>query len=148
MFIRIVKEVVSTTREGEICLGTQLGKRKQEHDPTLPIITKKLDGSAPYTRGTKILVRPKIKCGRYQQKGHKCQNCMLDMQLCHRFHQPGHFRANCTKLVIGMIQTLAFAIPHEEREDMCLLEKELITNKGVVCVVSFQRRMNETGRNN
>lgn len=53
MTIRIVKEVVRTTQEGELGLGTQLGKRKQGQDSTLPKISKKLDGTTPYIETSK-----------------------------------------------------------------------------------------------
>lgn len=47
MDIRTDREVLRTTQEGELGLGTQLEKIKHEQYPTLPTITKELDGTMP-----------------------------------------------------------------------------------------------------
>ena len=84
--IRTVKEVVRTIQEGDHGLGTQLGKRKQEQDPTLPTIAKTFDGTTPNTRGIRRLARPRIKSGWCKQKEHKHQNCTIEVDLCQRCH--------------------------------------------------------------
>lgn len=52
MATQMVKKVVRTTQEGELSIGTQLGKRKHEKELTLPAITNKLDHTMPNRRGT------------------------------------------------------------------------------------------------
>lgn len=49
--IQTVKEVVRTTQEGELDIGTQVRKTKQDQNLTLPTITKNLDDTIPNSRG-------------------------------------------------------------------------------------------------
>lgn len=75
--IRTVKEVVRTIQEGDHGLGTQLGKRKHDQEPNLPIITEDLDVTT--SRGNQRSVHPRIKFGRCREKGHKHQKCILEV---------------------------------------------------------------------
>lgn len=106
------------TREQELCLEMQLRKRKKTHDPTLLATSEQFDVAMPSARsprdhdiydkveGTHERVHDKSKCGRCRWNGHIFQECTMDVELCHHFHQPSHIKANCLRLVVGAAQVL------------------------------------------
>lgn len=80
-----------------------------------------------------------------KKKGHKQKNYTLEVDLCHRCHQPDHIRTNCTQSTIRMIQTSKFVvlldsegtmlIPTPKNYRLCnrfLGEKEPTTNEGAM----------------
>ena len=46
----------------------------------------------------------KSKCGWCGWKGHNCQECRLEVDLCHHCHQLDHFRENLPRLVGGELR--------------------------------------------
>lgn len=91
--------------------------RKQTHDRTLLITSKKLDVSIPCVgvlRGHETLVKGggthdprhyKFKYDMYGGKGHVHQDCTLEVEVCHRCYQHVHIRENCPSLSIRAAHT-------------------------------------------
>ena len=105
--------MVEVTREQELGLERQLGKRKQTHDPTLSATAKQFDVSmfsARGPRGCDICVRGEGTHERVRNKsiydgcrwkGHLRQEFTLAVELCHRCHHPGHIRENFPRSLVG-----------------------------------------------
>lgn len=91
--------------------------RKQTHDRTLLITSKKLDVSIPCVgvlRGHETLVKGggthdprhyKFKYDMYGGKGHVHQDCTLEVELFHCCHQTCHIKASYPCLLSRAAQT-------------------------------------------
>ena len=109
--VQAMGEMVTMTHEREIGSDSQLRKRKRSsglvrqdgQSDTVVVGVRGPQGRDSCTRekGARAGVRSKSKCGRCGWKGHKRQECTVEVELCHRCHQPGHVRVNCPVQRLG-----------------------------------------------
>ena len=102
-----------------------MGKRRRTHNPGLR--SEQLDvaivrirdsrgrGGYMKDKGEQEDVCSKSKCNRCGRKVHFHHECTLEVELCHRCHQPCHIRENSPRLVVGAAQVPSQILRQEER---------------------------------